>query len=74
MSAAAGPGAAGGRVLPHEYPFGSTFEGPASPDYDYSIKYLDLSQNRSAGGSLAVFYARERILHRDGFLVRIGTF
>ncbi|MFE6222977.1 NucA/NucB deoxyribonuclease domain-containing protein [Streptomyces sp. NPDC057854] len=56
-----------------EFPFGSTWEGPASLQYDFSVKYLDLAQNRSAGGSLAAFYARERILHRDGFLVRIAT-
>ncbi|MFH8582451.1 NucA/NucB deoxyribonuclease domain-containing protein [Streptomyces zaomyceticus] len=53
-----------------EFPFGSTWEGPAGGG-DYSVRYLNSSQNRSAGGTLGVWYRMDRILHRDQFWVRI---
>ncbi|MFE4575522.1 NucA/NucB deoxyribonuclease domain-containing protein [Streptomyces chartreusis] len=54
-----------------EYPFGSTWEGAGVGDNNFSVRYLDRSQNRSAGGSLAAWYASDRILHRDRFYVAI---
>lgn len=54
-----------------EYPFGSTWEGAGVGDNNFSVRYLDRSQNRSAGGSLAAWYASDRILHRDKFYVSI---
>ncbi|MFI0990508.1 NucA/NucB deoxyribonuclease domain-containing protein [Streptomyces exfoliatus] len=55
-----------------EFPFGSTWEGPAAGS-NFSVRYLDLSQNRSAGASLGNWYAKDRILHRDAFTVEIVT-
>ncbi|MER5966670.1 NucA/NucB deoxyribonuclease domain-containing protein [Streptomyces sp. NPDC002057] len=53
-----------------EFPFGSTWEGPAAGT-NFSVRYLDWKQNRSAGGSLANFYARDRVIHWDRFIVEI---
>lgn len=33
--------------------------------------YLDLSQNRSAGATLGNWYTKDRILHKDKFIVTI---
>ncbi len=56
-----------------EYPFASTQQGAASPDWDYSVKYVDGTQNQRAGGQLVAFYNRDRILHKklDQFFVNI---
>ncbi|MFI9235311.1 NucA/NucB deoxyribonuclease domain-containing protein [Streptomyces sp. NPDC053079] len=56
-----------------EYPFGSTWEGAGVGDNNFSVRYLDSGQNRSAGGSLAAWYAADRILHRDKFYVAISS-
>lgn len=54
-----------------EYPFGSTWEGAGRGDKNFSVKYLDASQNRSAGALLGNWYSNDRILHRDRFYVTI---
>ncbi|WP_432128507.1 NucA/NucB deoxyribonuclease domain-containing protein [Streptomyces sp. bgisy082] len=43
-----------------EHPFGATWEGPAAGT-NFSVKYLDLSQNRSAGAILGNWYTKDRI-------------
>jgi hypothetical protein len=48
-----------------EYPFRSTLEGAASPDWDFSVRAVNSTQNQSAGGSLAGFYNTDRILAWD---------
>ncbi|GGT26992.1 hypothetical protein GCM10010222_80990 [Streptomyces tanashiensis] len=53
-----------------EFPFGATWEGPAAGP-NFSVKYLDSSQNRSAGGTLGNWYTKDRILHKDKFFVKI---
>ncbi|GGT54645.1 hypothetical protein GCM10010271_68140 [Streptomyces kurssanovii] len=54
-----------------EYPFGSTWEGAGRGDKNFSVKYLNASQNRSAGALLGNWYSSDRILHRDRFYVTI---
>jgi hypothetical protein len=51
-----------------EYPFRSTLEGAASPDWDFSVRAVDSTQNRSAGGSLSAFYESDRVLAWDANL------
>ncbi|MGW1116912.1 NucA/NucB deoxyribonuclease domain-containing protein [Streptomyces tanashiensis] len=53
-----------------EFPFGATWEGLAAGP-EFSVKYLDSSQNRSAGGTLGNWYTKGRILHKDKFFVKI---
>lgn len=48
-----------------EYPFRSTLEGAASPDWDFSVRAVNNTQNQSAGGSLSAFYNSDRILAWD---------
>lgn len=48
-----------------EYPFGTTAEGAASPDWDFSVKYIDGGQNGRGGLDLQDFYKSSRILYRD---------
>lgn len=48
-----------------EYPFRSTVEGAANPDWDFSVKAVNRSQNRSAGASLGIYLDADRILYRD---------
>ncbi|MFI7120227.1 NucA/NucB deoxyribonuclease domain-containing protein [Amycolatopsis sp. NPDC049868] len=48
-----------------EYPFASTREGAASTHNDFSVKYVDGTQNSSAGGSLIQWYTRERMMYKD---------
>ncbi|MER7470757.1 NucA/NucB deoxyribonuclease domain-containing protein [Micromonospora sp. NPDC000018] len=55
-----------------EYPFRITVEGAASPDWDFSVRAVPLSQNRSAGSSLNVYVVSDRILYDyDEFWVEI---
>ncbi|MEU4689489.1 PKD domain-containing protein [Actinoplanes sp. NPDC023714] len=55
-----------------EYPFRSTKEGAASPDWDFSVRALDRGKNRRAGSRLGGYYQADRILHdRDRFWVEI---
>ncbi len=51
-----------------EYPFRSTLEGAASPNWDFSVRAVDETQNRSAGGSLLGFYNSDRVLAWDSTL------
>lgn len=48
-----------------EYPFASTEEGAANPFWDFSVRAVPLSQNRSAGGVLRWYYFSDRILYYD---------
>jgi hypothetical protein len=55
-----------------EYPFRSTKEGAASPDWDFSVRALDRGKNRRAGSRLGGYYQADRILHdQDRFWVEI---
>ncbi|MFF4828885.1 NucA/NucB deoxyribonuclease domain-containing protein [Streptomyces sp. NPDC001312] len=53
-----------------EYPFASTWEGAGSGP-NFSVKYLDSTQNRSAGSQLGDWYTKDGILHKDSFYVAI---
>jgi hypothetical protein len=59
-----------------EFPFASTYEGslaqPLGKDnYNFSVRYIDRSDNRRVGSWLGKFYVKDRILQGDKFLVRI---
>jgi hypothetical protein len=55
-----------------EYPFASTFQGAANPDWDFSVKYVPGEANSSAGGVLGNYYNADRILYfEDEFYVEI---
>jgi hypothetical protein len=50
-----------------EYPFASTYEGgfgwdPRLPNKNFSVRYVNFSQNRSAGGQLAAWLTANRVL------------
>ncbi|MFD7629323.1 ricin-type beta-trefoil lectin domain protein [Streptomyces sp. NPDC059851] len=51
-----------------EFPFASTMEGAGS-GHNFSVRYVPQKANGSAGGKLAAWYARDRILHGDQFQV-----
>lgn len=50
-----------------EFPFASTKEGAATGNF--SVRYVPGKANSTAGGRLAAWYARDRILHGDKFQV-----
>jgi hypothetical protein len=55
-----------------EYPFACTLEGAASNRWDFSVEYVDPTQNRRAGGLLSWFFTSDRILYdTDPFYVEI---
>ncbi|WP_327040983.1 PKD domain-containing protein [Micromonospora ureilytica] len=56
-----------------EYPFASTSEGAANTNWDFSVKAVNLSQNRRAGRRLGEYFSSDRILQydRDAFYVNI---
>ncbi|WP_336324041.1 NucA/NucB deoxyribonuclease domain-containing protein [Streptomyces lavendofoliae] len=63
-----------------EYPFATTYEGAAQPDYDgdakkfnFSVKPVAKQDNGAAGSLLLGFYAKNRLVDglEDGFLVQI---
>ncbi|MFF3489172.1 hypothetical protein ACFYXC_38915 [Streptomyces sp. NPDC002701] len=55
-----------------EYPFSVTNEGAASVDWAFSVRAVDRSQNRSAGGLLTWYLFSDRILYdRDPYWVEI---
>ncbi|MFD3580711.1 hypothetical protein [Streptomyces sp. NPDC058644] len=65
-----------------EYPFATTHEGAAQPDYDpdakkfnFSAKPVGKDPNRAAGTLLNGFYGKNRIISGldDGFLVKITS-
>lgn len=56
-----------------EYPFASTLEGAASPDWDFSVRYVPESDNTTAGTLLRQYYFSDRILYdQDPFYVQIN--
>ncbi|MEV7520367.1 PKD domain-containing protein [Streptomyces sp. NPDC091371] len=46
-----------------EYPFASTIEGAAHPDWDFSVRPVPQRQNSVAGGRLGAYYTGDRILY-----------
>jgi hypothetical protein len=59
-----------------EYPFASTYEGslaqPLGPDnYNFSVRYIDRSDNRRVGSWLGKWYVKDRILQGDKFKVNL---
>jgi hypothetical protein len=63
-----------------EYPFATTYEGAAEPDYDadakkfnFSVKPIAKADNGAAGNILRSFYGNNRIIDGmdDGFIVKI---
>lgn len=63
-----------------EYPFATTYEGGAEPDYDadakkfnFSVKPIAKADNGAGGNLLLSFYAKNRIIDGmdDGFIVKI---
>jgi hypothetical protein len=54
-----------------EFPFASVWEGAGLDNKNFSVRYVDSTQNQSAGGTLAGWYNSERILQRDPFYVEI---
>jgi hypothetical protein len=63
-----------------EYPFATTYEGAAEPDYDadakkfnFSVKPIAADDNGAGGNILLSFYAKNRIIDGmdDGFIVKI---
>ncbi|WP_274563730.1 NucA/NucB deoxyribonuclease domain-containing protein [Streptomyces spiramyceticus] len=66
-----------------EYPFRTTLEGAANPDWDFSVRAVNGSQNGSAGQTLMVYMRNHRILawddtlpadYNDRFYVQIVNF
>ncbi|WP_165977872.1 NucA/NucB deoxyribonuclease domain-containing protein [Nonomuraea diastatica] len=56
-----------------EFPFNATLEGTASLKWDYSVVYVNETENRAAGGLMSHFMAYCRILDNDPFWVRIKS-
>lgn len=60
-----------------EFPFASTYEGAAAPEYEsnypygFSVKYIPGASNESAGAKLVYWYYSDRILDADRFYVQI---
>ncbi|MFF4532250.1 NucA/NucB deoxyribonuclease domain-containing protein [Streptomyces sp. NPDC001407] len=54
-----------------EYPFASSWEGAGKGDGNFSVKYVDGTQNGNAGTDLNNWYVADRILHNDAFYVVI---
>lgn len=53
-----------------EFPFASTLEGAGSTTWDFSVKSVDATDNRVAGGMLRKYYTDDRILAWDKGLDR----
>ncbi len=55
-----------------EFPFASTWEGAAMNDQkNFSVRYVNATENGNAGTDLASWYGSSRILHNDKFGVDI---
>lgn len=53
-----------------EYPFASTYEGTFNdPETNYSVKFIDATQNETEGWKRGLWYKDDRILELDGFRV-----
>ncbi|GAA5046582.1 hypothetical protein GCM10023336_11240 [Streptomyces similanensis] len=75
-----GPDYASGGKECDEYPFASTYEGAAQPQYDpdakkfnFSAKPISRDDNQAGGLILKSFYAKNRIIDglEDGFVVQV---
>ncbi|MDQ0938444.1 NucA/NucB deoxyribonuclease domain-containing protein [Streptomyces sp. V1I1] len=62
-----------------EYPFASSYQGAARYQFeggqyekDYSVRYVDPTENQEAGRRLDAWYENDRILDWDAFVIRIG--
>lgn len=59
-----------------EFPFASSYEGAAAPQYEanypygYSVKYIPGASNSSAGTKLGNWYSFDRILDGDRYYVQ----
>ncbi|MCP2337943.1 NucA/NucB deoxyribonuclease domain-containing protein [Actinomadura rupiterrae] len=56
-----------------EFPFASSWEGAGAGNGNYSVKYVNGTQNGNAGTDLNNWYVSDRILHFDAFYVKIFT-
>ena len=72
----------GGTLECDEYPFASTYEGAAEPEFDadakkfnFSAKPIAKNDNQAGGLILKSYYAKNRIIDGmdDGFIVKIVT-
>ncbi|MFK4272840.1 NucA/NucB deoxyribonuclease domain-containing protein [Streptomyces milbemycinicus] len=55
-----------------EYPFASTWEGAADPDWAFSVRAVPKTENEKAGGLLTWYFFADRILYdNDEFWVQI---
>ncbi|WP_437047963.1 NucA/NucB deoxyribonuclease domain-containing protein [Streptomyces sp. enrichment culture] len=72
----------GGTLECDEYPFASTYEGAAEPEFDadakkfnFSAKPIAKDDNQAGGSILKSYYAKNRIIDGmdDGFIVKIVT-
>ncbi|MFC7306842.1 NucA/NucB deoxyribonuclease domain-containing protein [Streptomyces monticola] len=73
------PGGPGQGLDCDEYPFASTYEGAARFMYDgaqyernYSVRYIDATENQEAGRRLNAWYNNDRILDKDAFVIATG--
>ncbi|MFD5223345.1 DNRLRE domain-containing protein [Streptomyces tendae] len=62
-----------------EFPFASSYEGAARHQYegdeylnDFSVRYIDPTENQEAGRRLGAWYDNDRILSHDPYIIRIG--
>jgi hypothetical protein len=51
-----------------EYPFASTLEGAGNKDWDFSVKPVNKTQNKVAGGLLRKFVLDDRVIAWDDSL------
>ncbi|MFD7017369.1 NucA/NucB deoxyribonuclease domain-containing protein [Streptomyces sp. NPDC059928] len=54
-----------------EYPFASSWEGAGLGDGNFSVMYVDSTQNQKAGSRLSTWYGADRILNGDAFGMNI---
>ncbi|WP_437061163.1 DNRLRE domain-containing protein [Streptomyces sp. enrichment culture] len=62
-----------------EFPFASSYEGASRHQYegdqyrnDFSVRYIDPTENQEAGRRLGAWYDNDRILSHDPYIIRIG--
>ncbi|MFD7548930.1 DNRLRE domain-containing protein [Streptomyces sp. NPDC059816] len=74
------PGIPGGQRDCDEFPFASSYQGAARHLYegapylnDFSVRYIDPTENQEAGGRLGAWYDNDRILSYDPFIIKIGN-
>ena len=54
-----------------EYPYSTTYEGAANPDYQYSVADVPSRENSSQGGELGSFYRQYNMEDGDRFRVEL---